>query len=105
MSYVALALDVLRAKRELSEERELKDAAVDAAVTGDECELSEECEQRDAAADLSALHSLNSPSHFLKQADESAELARLMAAAERAVLSRDALADPAELMLHGEPLP
>jgi hypothetical protein len=36
---------------------------------------------------------------------EQAKLARVVAAAERAVLSPDALADPAELAAHGEPLP
>ena len=102
MSYLALALDVLRAKRELSEESELKDAVAASAVTGGRCELSEEREQRGVETHLNSLISLNSPSHFLKQADESAELARLMAAAGRAVLSPDALADEAEVCIRGE---
>jgi hypothetical protein len=36
---------------------------------------------------------------------EEAEVARLLAAGRRAVASPDALADPAEVMLRGEPLP
>jgi hypothetical protein len=36
---------------------------------------------------------------------EAREVGRLMAAGRRAVASPDALADPAEVMLHGGPLP